>query len=422
MRMAELKKTFVVLFGGIIGAISVQSVALSAPAQVSASEVAKIEAEAKKVSQEHKQMEQKANQVKQELAGVQKKMLETAKKIQASEDEVARRKTELDELQKHLAESEEKFRAENGMLIETLAALENLALRPSEAVLVQPLSPVEVMRSSILLRGSAHALESRASAIRASIEDISNQKQKIDARLAELEEQSKSLEVQRDDMEKLSKQKSQMYNSLSTKSAEAKKRATELANQASGLRDLLEKLEKQRQLEVRQREEKERLAKAKETEKLREANNHGLSGTGYDFDKYADIDDKPMLKFSEAKGKLSRPAKGAIVTAFHQELSKGVKSNGIDIKTASKAQIIAPYDGKVIFAGPFKNFDTLVIMDNGEGYTTLLSGMKETYTQVGQMLLVGEPVGIMPSGDSGKLHMEIRKNNQPLNPSEWLTR
>jgi septal ring factor EnvC (AmiA/AmiB activator) len=61
-------------------------------------------------------------------------------------------------------------------------------------------------------------------------------------------------------------------------------------------------------------------------------------------------------------------------------------------------------------------------MDNGEGYTTLLSGMKETYTQVGQMLLVGEPVGIMPSGDSGKLHMEIRKNNQPLNPSEWLTK
>ena len=101
--MAELKKTFVVLFGGIIGAISVQRVALSAPAQVSASEVAKIEAEAKKVSQEHKQMEQKANQVKQELAGVQKKMLDTAKKIQASEDEVARRKTELDELQKHLA-------------------------------------------------------------------------------------------------------------------------------------------------------------------------------------------------------------------------------------------------------------------------------------------------------------------------------
>lgn len=420
--MALNKKYLLVLGSGIFCFSLCNSVAMGAQTTVSASEVAKIEAEAKKVSQEHKQIEQKANKVKQELAGVQKKMLDTAKKIQASEDEVARRRAELDELQKHLAESEEKFKAENGMLIETLAALENLALRPSEAVLVQPLSPVEVMRSSLLLRGSAHALEGRASAIRESIEDISRQKQQIAARLNELEEQSKSLEAQRDDMEKLSKQKSEMYNSLSTKSAEAKKRATELANQASGLRDLLDKLEKQRKLEAQQQAEKERLAKAKEVEKIREANNHSLKDTGYDFDKYAEESYKPMLKFSQAKGKLSKPAKGAIITAFHQELSKGVKSNGIDIKTSSKAQVVAPYDGKVIFAGPFKNFDTLVIVDNGEGYTTLLSGLKETYTQVGQMLLVGEPVGIMPSGDNNKLHMEIRKNNQPLNPSEWLTK
>lgn len=420
--MALNKKNLLILCSGFYCLSLAYSPVISAPTNVSASDLAKIEAEAKKVSQEHKQIEQKANKVKQELAGVQKKMLDTAKKIQASEDEVTRRRTELDALQEHLAASEEKFKAENGMLIETLAALENLALRPSEAVLVQPLSPVEVMRSSILLRGSAHALESRASAIRESIEDISRQKQQIASRLSELEEQSKSLEIQRADMEKLSKQKSEMYNSLSTKSAEAKKRATELANQASSLRDLLDKLEKQRQMEAQQQAEKERLAKAKAVEKLREANNHSLKDTGYDLDKYAEEKYQPMLKFSQAKGKLSKPAKGAIITYFHQELSKGVKSNGIDIKTSSKAQVVAPYDGKVIFAGPFKNFDTLVIVDNGEGYTTLLSGLKETYTQVGQMLLVGEPVGIMPSGDNNKLHMEIRKNNQPLNPNDWLTK
>lgn len=420
--MAFDKKNLFVLFGDFAALLFVCLFNTEVFAEVSASEVAKIEAEANKVSKEHKQIEQKANKVKQELADVQRKMLETAKKIQASEDEVSRRRTELDELQKNLLISEEKFQAENNMLIETLAALENLALRPSEAILVQPLSPVEVMRSSILLRGSAHTLEKRATAIRESIEDISNQKQQIATRLSELEEQSKSLETQRNDMEKLSKQKSEMYNSLSSKSAEAKKRATDLANQASGLRDLLEKLEKQKQLDAKQQAEKERIAKAKETEKLREANNHSLSGTGFDYDEYAEIDEQPMLKFSQAKGKLTKPAKGSIVTAFHQELSKGVKSNGIDILTSSKAQVSAPYDGKVIFAGPFKSYDTLVIIDNGEGYTTLLSGMKETYTQVGQMLLVGEPVGIMPSGDSGKLHMEIRKNNQPLNPSDWLTK
>jgi septal ring factor EnvC (AmiA/AmiB activator) len=102
-------------------------------------------------------------------------------------------------------------------------------------------------------------------------------------------------------------------------------------------------------------------------------------------------------------------------------MSRGVVSNGIDIKTASKAQIIAPYDGTVIFAGPFKNFANLVIIDHGEGYTSLLSGLNETYTEVGQLLLAGEPVGVMPNGSNNKLHMEIRKNNQPLNPADWMS-
>ena len=121
-------------------------------ANVSASEVAKMEAEAKRVSKEHQQMEQKANKLKEELKNVNQKMIAAAKKIQNGEDELRKKQEELEVLQKHLNESEEKFNSENDMLIETLAALQNLALRPSEAVLVQPLSPVEVMRSSILLR------------------------------------------------------------------------------------------------------------------------------------------------------------------------------------------------------------------------------------------------------------------------------
>ena len=79
-------------------------------------------------------------------------------------------------------------------------------------------------------------------------------------------------------------------------------------------------------------------------------------------------------------------------------------------------------DGTVIFAGPFKNFGNLIIIDHGEGYTSLLSGLGENSTEVGQTILAGEPVGTMPSGAAGKLHMEIRKNNQPLNPTDWIAR
>ena len=387
-------------------------------ANVSASEVAKMEAEAKRVSKEHQQMEQKANKLKEELKNVNKKMIAAAKKIQNGEDELRKKQEELEVLQKHLNESEEKFNSENDMLIETLAALQNLALRPSEAVLVQPLSPVEVMRSSILLRGSVHALESRASSIRQSIEDISNQKKQIAARLQDLEKDNKILAQQQEDMKKLSQQKSTMYSQISSKSEEAKKKADMLASQAHNLRDLLEKLEKQKEITRRQMAEKAHLAREQAADKMRKEN-HGLE-VSYEAENNVTVPETPVTGFSKAKGRLSRPARGPLVTAFHSELSKGVVSNGIDIKTAAKAQVIAPFDGTVIYAGPFKNFANLVIIDHGEGYTSLLSGLGETDTEVGQSLLAGEPVGTMPADTNSKLHMEIRKNNHPVDPNEWI--
>lgn len=412
-----MQKTLLIF--SLIGLLVAGQRSYAAPAaNVSASEVAKMEAEAKRVSKEHQEMEQKANKLKEELKNVNQKMIAAAKKIQNGEDELRKKQDELEVLQKHLNESEEKFNSENDMLIETLAALQNLALRPSEAVLVQPLSPVEVMRSSILLRGSVHALESRASSIRQSIEDISNQKKQIAARLQDLEKDNKKLAQQQEDMKKLSQQKSTMYSQISSKSEEAKKKADMLASQAHNLRDLLEKLEKQKEIARRQMAEKARLAKEQAADKLRKEN-HGLEAS-YEAENSVSAPETPVTGFSKAKGRLSRPARGPLVTAFHAELSKGVVSNGIDIKTAAKAQVIAPFDGTVIYAGPFKNFANLVIIDHGEGYTSLLSGLGETDTEVGQTLLAGEPVGTMPSEANSKLHMEIRKNNHPVDPNEWI--
>lgn len=376
---------------------------------VSAAEVAKAEAEAKKASQEKQRLEQQAKKIKDELNTVNQKMIAAAKKIQNGEDEVRLKQEELEKLQKHLNESEIKFNAEHSILVGTLSALQSLALRPSEAILAQPLSPVEVMRSSILLRGSVHSLKERAEIIRQSIEDISNQKAEIAKRLQDLEKENKQLAEQQVEMKKMSQQKSKMYSQISTQSKEAQQKATRLASQAGSLRDLLDKLEKQKALQQKQMAEKQRLARERAADKARQDKGIAQSTPAV------------AVNFAKAKGKLSRPARGPILTKFHQEMSKGVVSNGIDIKTASNAQVVAPYDGMVIFAGPFKNFANLLIIDHGDGYTSLLSGLAETDAKVGQTLLAGEPVGNMPSGNNAKLHMEIRQNNRPLNPTDWMT-
>lgn len=124
--------------------------------------------------------------------------------------------------------------------------------------------------------------------------------------------------------------------------------------------------------------------------------------------------------FASARGKLVNPARGTVITAYGQELSKGVTSKGMVMQTRQAAQVIAPYDGSVVFSGPFKGYGNLIIIDHGKGYMSLLAGMASVEAETGQMVLAGEPVGIMPEDGLAKLYIEIRKDKLPVNPAPWF--
>jgi septal ring factor EnvC (AmiA/AmiB activator) len=91
-----------------------------------------------------------------------------------------------------------------------------------------------------------------------------------------------------------------------------------------------------------------------------------------------------------------------------------------------KAQVIAPYEGRVAFTGLFRGYGRLLIIEHGAGYHTLLAGMGRIDVIVGQWLLGGEPVGIMDrsktdkKGDNPSLYIELRRGGEPINPLPWL--
>jgi septal ring factor EnvC (AmiA/AmiB activator) len=125
-----------------------------------------------------------------------------------------------------------------------------------------------------------------------------------------------------------------------------------------------------------------------------------------------------------AEGRMPFPARGRIVGRFGQtNMEAGSATRGIVLETRPGAQVIAPYDGQVVFAGPFRGYGLLLIIEHGEGYHTLLAGMARVDCVVGQHLLVGEPVGVMGSQAEGKPHLyvELRHNGQPVNPLPWLS-
>lgn len=393
-------------------------------ADVSKADLAKMEREVQAQNLEHKKLQAQATQISLELTRISKDMIASAKQIQNSEEKISRMESELETLRADLKKAEENFVVEDDNLIKTLSALQNLALKPTEALFVQPLTPVEIIRSAMLLREAVPYLQENAARIREDLEKIETQKNLVEKQVARIIRQKKILEKEHEQMKALVQRKSKIRNAVEIKSVKAKKKVEQLASQANDLRDLLNKLEKQRQEKLRrQEEERRRLAElkaaearraAEETKKLEEKQRADL------------IKFKPEVinevgeNFVKAKGHLLRPARGPVVTAYGEQMSKGVTSKGIIIKTRSQAQVISPYDGTVIFAGPFRGYGNLIIIEHGQGYLSLLAGLEEVDCELGQMLLAGEPVGQMPESGDARLYVELRKDNHPVNPLTWI--
>ncbi|MDP7182960.1 MAG: peptidoglycan DD-metalloendopeptidase family protein, partial [Alphaproteobacteria bacterium] len=114
---------------------------------------------------------------------------------------------------------------------------------------------------------------------------------------------------------------------------------------------------------------------------------------------------------------------GRLVTRYGESSSTaGLAARGLTLATRKEARVVAPYDGEVVFTGPFRGYGKILIIAHGEGYHLLLAGLSRIDSAVGQALLAGEPVGVMgrPENSEPNLYMELHHKGEPINPLPWL--
>ena len=383
-------------------------------AQVSDETLKEVEQQVFEKSMEHKKLQAQATQISLELSAVNKKMIQTARQLQNNEEKLSKMEKQLVVLENDLIETQKSFDKEDKNLIKTLTALQNLALKPTESLLVQPLNPVDVVRSAMILRETIPHLEARATSIRDKLLDMKNKKNRIEKQIKEISKQKAVMSEEQKRINSLLKQKHSLRNLVEIKSEKAKKNVDKLASQAQDLRDLLAKLEKQRLEKERKEEEKRLKEEAERKRKLEEKQSDDL--IKYESKAITNI----ASGFEKAKGSLPLPARGRIITKYGEQKAKGISAKGITIASRNSAQVISPFDGNVIFSGPFRGYGNMIIIEHGDGFLSLMSGLETLSVELGQMLLAGEPIGQMPSGGKSELYVEIRKNNQPINPAAWF--
>ena len=337
-----------------------------------------------------------------EVRRLQRNRVAAARAIQDSEAEISRLEARLARLAQSEAEKSARLAARRGQSVGVLMALQRLALHPPEAMIAQPMSLSQTVRSAILLRAAVPEIERRADRLRADLAGLARARREAGERRLQLAAAVAGLDERRTHLNTLLARKTELKRRTATQARDAARRVQALAREAQDLRDRLARLEKER----RQREAK---AKAAAEDAARPGTLPASLGG-----------EAPSI--SKARGMLPFPAVGRLTGRYGQATRTGLTRKGITIETRAGAQVVSPHEGRVVFAGLFRKYGQLLIIEHGEGYYSLLAGLARIDGVIGQWILGGEPVGIMGRPENGNpaLYMELRRNGQPINPLPWL--
>jgi septal ring factor EnvC (AmiA/AmiB activator) len=330
--------------------------------------------------------------------------------IEAEVTETERRLRPLDVRENAIRGSLEGRRSAIG---EVLAALQRIGRRPPPALIASPEDALQAVRTAIVLGAVLPNMRAEVDTLARELLTLVTVRKQIAESRDKLKKELADLETQRSRMNALvserQKQQAERENALLSERA----RARELAQKSGDLKDLIAKLEQTVDAATRAARE---------------------IGPGTERPSLAALHDPgrlaPAVAFASLRGHIPVPVNGMKLKAFGDADGIGGSEKGVSVATRAGAQVTAPADGWVVYAGPFRSYGQLLILNVGGGYHLLLAGMDRISVDLGQFVLTGEPVAVMGSGSQTAgllaagssqpvLYIELRKDGVPVDPGPW---
>lgn len=354
-----------------------------------------------------KALEEKSRKLLLETAALRRELIEAARRAQEKEALLTQLESQLSRLVREAELREDALADQRRQLAGTLGALARLSRNAPQALLVYLGAPTDMVRSALLLRISVPRLGDRAAALAAEIDSLTQVKKDIAGKLLSLRQASAARDLERDRLRRLLVRKGALRRKTEAAYRKNTTRMRDLAAKARNLRDLIAGLS------------------AHTAEPERKPQIAAIPRPPDATPPQPRISEQPpggMRSFPE-RGPLTLPVRGKLVGRYGQSTNFGNTAKGVRLETRPDAQVVTPFDGKVVFAGPFRAYGQILIIEHRGGYHTLLAGLAQIDAVVGQWLLAGEPLGSMATRKSGKpvLYVELRRNGQPINPLPWIT-
>jgi murein hydrolase activator len=300
-----------------------------------------------------------------------------------------------------------------------LGTLLYLARNPPEQPDFAPTAPIDRIRGELLLQGTLSSVRAEARALSAEIERIALLPGQIAGKKAELASARQARADDRGRLAELTARRLALTRRILPEDSGGGARITKLAHEAGDLGDLINRADA-----AVERRDKEMLARARAAlpEPLK-AMASGLTEEAADPTR-----PRQLRAFDPPASVMVMPVWGTIVRRFGATdvakdaaiAARAAASQGLSLAALPGAEAVAPFDGRVVYAGPFGNLGLILIIRHGGLYHSLLTGLGRIDIKADQWVLAGEPVGALPEADGGVLYFELRRSNHPVDPQPWL--
>src|SRR3954449_6201231 len=355
----------------------------------------------------------------QDRSKLNQHLIDIAARVRGVETRIGDAETRLrplDAREQQIRGSLESRRAE---IVEVLAALQRAGRRAPPALLVRPEDALQSLRTAMLLGAVVPEMRAQAERLVSDLSELIGVRKTIATERDQLGLDRDKLRGDQGQLASLVDERQRKQSAIEKDMEAEGARALALSRQADGLQSLIARME----------QDLKSAAKAAQTA--------SLQGTP------AALNGKPNLKalkdpgrlspaiaFGSAKGLFALPVNGVKIREFGGADGVGGVEKGISLASRAGAQVTTPCDGWVVYAGPFRSYGQLLILNAGGGYHVLIAGMERISVNIGQFVLTGEPVATMGStsqvasiiattASQPVLYVEFRKDGTPIDSGPW---
>ncbi|MDX2274143.1 MAG: peptidoglycan DD-metalloendopeptidase family protein [Hyphomonadaceae bacterium] len=321
------------------------------------------------------QLRRDAEAARREASALDARLVEAAARRAAAETAAAQAEQHLAFLRSRLAAGSARYENERGALEAALITAALSARRPE----------ISAVRAGIVARAAAPTLQQRLRATSAALDKGRMLDQSIAQQQTLLAEAQSAIDAERAEVSQLLQQRRTAQTRLTAEASAADRRVTQLVAEARSLRELAQRVAATRRSPT--------------------PTAPGSSNGGAVL---------PTAWLA--------PASGQIVRNFGSSVAGGPAAQGITVRTRAGAQVVAPATGEVAYAGLFRSYGHVLILNVEGGYALVFTGLDALSARTGETVRAGQPLGEMAASDTPapELYVEVRREGQPVDPARWL--